>query len=84
MRRVVHIVIEASYIMFNLVLSILRLGLDIASNMQDALAEVEFWFTKIILLMFDAVQVKLCCLLNMVLKFCCLSKFCCLLNMVLT
>lgn len=56
-RRVVHFIVEGAYILLNLQLALLRLLIiGPLTSLTEALAEIEFWFVRGVLLFYDTLE----------------------------
>jgi hypothetical protein len=57
MRNVLHMLVQAAFIVLNLILNLLRLCVMTGSNMQPILNDIQFWFMKLINLLIDLLKV---------------------------
>lgn len=57
MRNVLHMLVQAAFIIINLIMNLLRLCVMTGENMQPILNDIQFWFMKLINLLVDLLKV---------------------------
>lgn len=55
-RRIIHLIVEAQYILINLVFSLMRLLTPSQSMVDQVLKEIEFWFLRLWTMINDSIE----------------------------
>ena len=55
-RKVAHLIVESSFIVINMVFSLMRLLVPDGSFIDEVIKEIEFWFTRLIVLVFETLK----------------------------